>query len=115
MIGWILIGGAVLTWPLAYWIAINHFANFQAELRKDNDFRKGEPLIDGSDRALSILVGMLAALIWPAALVIGALYLIFSKVTIFTPVAERKRLEQVELEQLRKQVAEYKIKGGEQL
>lgn len=120
IVGLVLIGGAVATWPVAYWVMINSTANFNATLK--NTYTDDRPLIDGGDRALAIFVGLFAAAIWPVAAVVGALYLIFSKVTLFTPIAERQRQQRVaakaqerELEELRRQVREYRIKGGEEL
>jgi type IV secretory pathway TrbD component len=121
VIGWILIGGAVPTALVVYWIFLNDQADFNDSIRswRRND---EEPLIDGGDRFLAVLLGLLCAVGWPLVWIFGLLYLIFSKVTIFTPIAEKERLARLaakeqtaELEQLRRQVQEYKIKGGESL
>lgn len=119
VVGLILIAGAVITWPIAYLVVLNGFANFNATLK--NTYTDDKPLIDGSDRALSIFIGLCAAAFWPLVLAFLPFWAL-TKLKLFTPAAERRRLERLaskeqekELEQLRRKVREYEIKGGETL
>lgn len=78
-------------------------------------YRPGDPLIDDNDRSMAWGEAWAICLFaWPVALIGYAFRRVVSLKPLVPP-TERKRLERLELEELRRQVREYRIKGGEEL
>lgn len=109
MIVLIYFGVALLIgWPVAARLLLELFASDGGEVEND-------------DRFAAAGLGLLAAPFWPLGVLVLPMYLLM-KTRLFRTRPEREALERErqreqrrELEQLRRKVREYEIKGGESL
>lgn len=117
--GWIIVGGAMVTWPVAAKVILNDFANHAQSLRDRSlrGSRDSEPLIGTEDIVTAVGLGLLCAVVWPIAWLfgLGMLVVLFTGRHWMMPHAEKERLARQELKELRAKVKELEIKGGDLL
>jgi hypothetical protein len=104
-------------WILAYafgagwtWLAVarrylNSVARENLRFRAGRSHWADDPLVDGEDRGLALLIGFLAALIWPLAL----LALVVMRSSLLTTEVEKQEEQRIELEKLRKLAREHNL------
>lgn len=122
MIGWLIFGAYALGWLLTARMmtlnalesiackALKHRLSMEESYRKMNAAypEHGQPLVDGEDRALSLVISSLTSLVWPVVLLV----MLMSR-SLRAP-SEKLYSDRLELEKLRAQAKAYGLPFGDE-
>lgn len=104
------VGWAACTLVVAR-ITLERDARRTAARRRMLRLTDGEPLVDGEDRGMAVMMGGMVGMVWPAALVAGLLYLAVRP--LLTTRAERDEADRRELEAYRALAREHGLPAPE--